>query len=131
MFRTVTTRWSDNDAYGHVNNVVFYSWFDTVVNATLIELGLLDIDGSGPIFLVAETRCRYFASLSFPDSVAVGIAVDRLGRSSVTYRLGVFGTDGSMAAAAGRFVHVCVDRETRRSTPIPAAVRERLARELL
>lgn len=127
VMRQVTTRWSDNDVYGHVNNVVYYSWFDTVVNAELIERGVLDPARGETIFVVAETRCRYFASVSFPETISVGIAVERLGETSVTYRLGVFGETGEDAAAAGRFVHVCVTADGRRPVRIPDTVRAALA----
>ena len=90
-FMTIATRWADNDAYGHVNNTVYYQWFDTAVNQWLVEQGLLDIADGDPIGLVVETGCSYFAPLSFPGDVDVGIAIERLGSSSVTYRIGVFG----------------------------------------
>ncbi len=118
-FQPIATRWSDNDVYGHLNNVVYYSLFDTVVNATLIEAGLLDPATSRVVGLVVETNCRYFASLAYPDIVEIGLAVERLGRSSVTYRLGVFKAGAAQAAAAGRFTHVYVDRQTNRPVPIP------------
>jgi acyl-CoA thioester hydrolase len=129
--RTVTTRWMDNDMYGHVNNVVYYSYFDTAVNAWLIEAGLLAPAESSRqdaevIGLVVETQCRYFAPISFPDSVAIGMRVARLGRSSVRYELAVFRNDETSAAAQGHFIHVYVDRETRRPTPLPAAMRQLL-----
>ena len=117
-FQTVPTRWSDNDAYGHVNNVVYYGWFDTVVNTFLIAQGALDIHHGTVIGLVVETGCNYFASLAFPDTVEVGLRVAHLGRSSVRYELGVFGADGVMAAK-GHFVHVYVDAQTRRPTALP------------
>jgi acyl-CoA thioester hydrolase len=98
-WRTIPTRWADNDAYGHVNNVVHYAWFDTAVNAWLVEAGLLDIAHGDPIGLVVETRCAYFAALTFPQQVEVGIAVERLGGSSVTYRLGIFAEGEGDAAA--------------------------------
>ena len=117
-FQQVPTRWADNDAYGHVNNVVYYSWFDTAVNAHLIEQGALDIHTGDTIGLVIETHCNYFASLAFPQTVQVGIRVAHLGTSSVRYELGVFGANGVMAAK-GHFVHVYVDAETRRPTTLP------------
>lgn len=123
VFRTIPTRWLDNDAYGHVNNVVYYSWFDTAVNAWLVENGLLDIAGSPHVGLVAETGCTYFQAVSFPESVEVGLAVSRLGRSSVRYVLGVFRPDAELAAAQGHFVHVHVDRETRRPVDVPETAR--------
>jgi acyl-CoA thioester hydrolase len=123
---TCPTRWADNDAYGHVNNTVYYQWFDTAVNAWLIEAGLLDIDRGDPIGLVVETGCAYFAPLSFPGDVEVGIAVDRLGNSSVTYRIGVFGAGSEEASAQGHFTHVYVGRQNRRPAALPNEWRERL-----
>ena len=114
-----TTRWADNDAYGHVNNTVYYEWFDSAVNAWLVEQGLLDIQSGDPIALVVETRCAYFAPLEFPQDVEVGLAVSHLGRSSMRYRIGVFASDAAQAAAQGEFVHVMVDREARRPVDIP------------
>jgi len=122
----IETLWADNDVYGHVNNAVHYRWFDTVVNAWLVSGGLLDPQGGNPIGLVVETGCRYAASVSFPDAVEIGLAVEKLGNSSVTYRLGVFAEGGESAAAEGHFTHVYVDRETRLPVPIPDAWRERL-----
>ena len=122
VFRTIATRWMDNDAYGHVNNVVSYSWFDTAVNAYLIERGALDIHRSDTIGLVVETSCNYFAPLAFPEPVHVGIRVAKLGTSSVRYEVGVFGA-GEMAAAKGHFVHVYVDAKTRRPVPLPAQLK--------
>ena len=113
-WRTLTTRWSDNDAYGHVNNAIFYQWFDSAVNAWLIEQGMLDIVRGDPIALVVETRCRYFAPLAYPQDVEVGLAVAKLGRSSIHYRIGVFGAGEERVAAQGEFVHVVVDRMSRR-----------------
>jgi acyl-CoA thioester hydrolase len=126
-WRDVATRWADNDAYGHVNNTVYYTWFDTAVNAWLIEAGLLDVAAGDPIGLVVETGCRYARPLAFPETVEVGLAVERLGTSSVRYRLGVFAKGADEAAAEGFFVHVYVDRATRRPVPLPEAWRERLA----
>jgi acyl-CoA thioester hydrolase len=119
----IQTRWADNDAYGHVNNTVHYQWFDTVVNAWLIEQGLLDIEHGNPIGLVVETGCRYATSLAFPQAVEVGLAVQRLGGSSVTYRLGVFAAGSHEPAAQGHFTHVYVDRDSRRPVPLPEAWR--------
>ena len=118
-FTTITTRWGDNDAYGHVNNTIYYAWFDSAVNAWLVGQGLLDIGAGDPIGLVAETGCRYFAPLSFPGEVEVGIAVDRVGNSSVTYRLGVFAQGVEMPAAEGHFIHVYVGRADRRAVSLP------------
>ena len=117
-FRTISTRWMDNDTYGHVNNVIYYSWFDTAVNAYLIEHGVLDIHQGGTIGLVIETQCNYFASLAFPQTVQVGIRVAKLGTSSVRYEVGIFG-EGDLTAAKGHFVHVYVDKVTRRPVPLP------------
>ena len=119
VWRTFTTRWADNDAYGHVNNTVFYQWFDSAVNGWLVDQGLLDIASGDPIALVVETRCAYFAPLEFPQDVEVGLGVSDLGRSSMRYRIGIFGTGNETAAAQGEFVHVMVDRATRRPVDIP------------
>ncbi len=126
-FRDIPTRWMDNDAYGHVNNVTYYSWFDTAVNAWLIEAGLLDVEHGGTIGLVVETGCRYLRSVAFPQSVEAGIRIARVGRSSVRWEVGLFtgGHDGP--AAEGYFVHVYVDRTTRRPQPIPDTWRRALA----
>jgi acyl-CoA thioester hydrolase len=119
VWRTFTTRWADNDAYGHVNNTVFYQWFDSAVNAWLVEQGLLDIANGDPIALVAETRCAFFKPLAFPETVEVGLRLAELGRSSIRYRIGVFAVGNDTAAAQGEFVHVVVDRASRRSVEIP------------
>ena len=123
VFRSITTRWADNDVYGHVNNVVYYSWFDTAVNAYLISQGVLDIHGGETIGLVVETQCNYFAPLAFPQTVDAGIRVARLGRSSVRYEVGLFGAGEPLSAAAGYFVHVYVDRDTRRPMALPTPLR--------
>jgi acyl-CoA thioester hydrolase len=123
-FRRISTRWSDNDVYGHVNNVVYYSWFDTAVNAHLIEQGALDIHAGETIGLVIETQCNYFAPLAFPQEVEAGIRVARIGGSSVRYEVGLFAQGEPMSAAAGHFVHVYVDRQTRRPAQIPQALRQ-------
>jgi acyl-CoA thioester hydrolase len=123
------TRWGDNDAYGHVNNVVYYAFFDSEVNRHLIEHGVLDIQKSPVIGFVIETRCTFFKALGFPDIVHVGMKVVHLGRSSVRYDIALFRNDEDTAAAAGEFVHVYVDRNTGRPTDIPGAVRDVL-REL-
>jgi acyl-CoA thioester hydrolase len=125
-FMTIATRWADNDAYGHVNNTVYYQWFDTAVNAWLVEVGLLDIERGDPIGLVVETGCAYFAPLSFPGDVEVGIAVEKLGSSSVTYRIGIFGAGSAESAALGHFTHVYVGRESRRPAPLPDTWRAKL-----
>ena len=122
VFRPITTRWMDNDVYGHINNVVYYSWFDAAVNAHLIEQGVLDIHQGAVIGLVVETHCNYFAPLAFPQTVEAGIRVAHLGGSSVRYEVGIFG-DGELCAARGHFVHVYVDRQTRRPVPLPAEFR--------
>ncbi len=126
-FTRIATRWADNDAYGHVNNTVFYEWFDSAVNQWLVGQGLLDIGAGDPIGLVAETGCRYFAPLSFPGDVEIGLAVERLGTSSVTWRLGVFAAGAELAAADGHFTHVMVARASRRPVPLPEAWRSALA----
>ena len=123
VFRTIGTRWADNDLYGHVNNVVYYSWFDTAVNGYLIEQGALDIHGGGTIGLVIETQCNYFASLAFPQTVEAGLRVTRLGTSSVRYEIGLLAEGEAMTAALGHFVHVYVDRETRRPCSLPDKLR--------
>ena len=125
-FMTIATRWADNDAYGHVNNTVYYEWFDTAVNAWLLEVGLLDIEAGDPIGLVVETGCAYFAPLSFPGDVEVGIAVQKIGRSSVTYRIGVFGAGQPEPNAQGHFTHVYVGRADRRPAPLPGEWRRKL-----
>ncbi|WP_332814348.1 acyl-CoA thioesterase [Ramlibacter sp.] len=125
-FRTISSRWMDNDVYGHVNNVVYYSWFDTAVNAHLIERGVLDIHGGQTIGLVIETQCNYFAPLSFPQAVDAGIRVARLGTSSVRYEVGLFAAGQPLTAAKGHFVHVYVDRASRRPVPLPAPLRAEL-----
>ena len=125
-FRDITTRWMDNDVYAHVNNVVYYSWFDTAVNAYLLEHKVLDLGGSPTIGLVVENGCSYFSSITFPDLVCAGLRVARLGRSSVRYEIGLFANDEEKASAQGHFVHVYVDRVTRRPTALPADLRRAL-----
>ncbi len=123
VFRDIATRWMDNDIYGHINNVVYYSWFDTAVNGLLIERGALDIHSTRPdgvIGLVVETQCNYFAPLAFPEPVVAGIRVAHMGSSSVRYEVALFPGDESLPCAAqGHFVHVYVDRATRRPAPLP------------
>ncbi|QHE76102.1 acyl-CoA thioesterase [Hydrogenophaga sp. PBL-H3] len=126
VLRPITTRWADNDVYGHVNNVVYYSWFDTVVNAHLIEQGALDIHHGPVIGLVIETQCNYFAPLAFPQTVWAGLRVAHLGKSSVRYEVGLFADGEDLAAACGHFVHVYVDRTTRRPVPLPPALKTTL-----
>ena len=122
-FQAISTRWMDNDVYGHVNNVVYYSWFDTAVNRLLIEAGALDIHAGAVIGLVVHTQCHYFDSLAFPQMVTAGIRVEQLGRSSVRYGIGLFGDDAPLSAAIGQFTHVYVDRATRRPVALPGALR--------
>lgn len=125
-FRTIQTRWMDNDVYGHMNNVVHYSLFDTAVNGWLIENGVLDIVHGEQIGLVVETSCRYFAEMAFPDLVTAGIRVAKLGTSSVRYEIGLFRNEEQSAAAEGFFIHVYVDRASRRPTPLGMALRTAL-----
>jgi acyl-CoA thioester hydrolase len=120
------TRWRDNDVYGHMNNVVYYEYFDTAVNRWLVESGALPVPNSPVVGLVAETSCRYFAPIGFPNLVETGLSVARIGRSSVVYALALFGSD-TLAAAVCRYVHVYVDAASRRPTPLPEAMRSRLA----
>jgi acyl-CoA thioester hydrolase len=122
-FRTIGTRWMDNDPYGHVNNVVYYSWFDTAVNAHLIEQGVLDIHRGDTIGLVIETQCNYFAPVEFPQTVEAGLRVARLGTSSVRYEVGLFLRGEPLTVAKGHFVHVYVDRASRRPVPLPAPLK--------
>ena len=121
--RAITTRWMDNDVYGHVNNVVYYSFFDTAVNGLLMEAGVLDIHHGEVIGLVVETQCNYFAPIAFPQAVTAGVRVAQLGRSSVRYEIGLFAGDAADSAAAGHFIHVYVDRATRRPVPLPEPLR--------
>lgn len=125
-FRTIATRWMDNDIYGHMNNVVHYSLFDTAINGWLIEKGVLDIASGGQIGLVVETGCRYFSEIAFPDTVTAGLRVASLGTSSVRYEVGLFRNDADIAAAEGFFVHVYVERRTRRPAPLSSTLREAL-----
>jgi acyl-CoA thioester hydrolase len=125
--REITTRWMDNDAYGHVNNVVYYSFFDTAVNGWLIERGALDIAASPVVGFVVETGCHYFAPLAYPQTVTAGVRVAQLGRSSVRYEIALFGPGADEAAAQGHFVHVYVDRATRRPVrELPSGLRSAL-----
>ena len=119
-FRVISTRWMDNDVYGHVNNVVYYSFFDTAVNGLLVDAGVLDLHAGAVIGLVVETQCSFFAPIAFPQRVTAGVRVARLGRSSVRYEIGLFADDATACAAAGHFVHVYVDRPTRRPVDLPA-----------
>lgn len=122
-FRTITTRWMDNDQYGHVNNVVYYSWFDTAVNAYLIEQGVLDPINGQNIGFVVETQCFYFSSLAFPQTIEAGIRVANIGSSSVRYEVGLFAQGEPVCAAKGHFVHVYVDRGSQRPVPLPAPLK--------
>jgi acyl-CoA thioester hydrolase len=121
------TRWMDNDSYGHVNNVNYYSFFDTAVNRYLIDRGVLDIHSDDIVGFVVETSCSYFSSISFPDLIHVGVRVAKLGNSSVRYELALFRNDEPLPSAAGHFVHVYVDRRSNQSVPIPPQVRQVLA----
>ena len=125
-FRTIPTRWKDNDVFGHVNNATYYSFFDTAITAWLIENGCAS-RADGTIWMVAETGCRFLAEVAFPETLAVGLYIARLGRSSVQYRLGLFREAVEGAAAVGHFVHVHIDGATRRPSPIPDAMRQKLA----
>jgi acyl-CoA thioester hydrolase len=125
-FQSIPTRWMDNDVYGHVNNVVYYSYFDTVVNQYLIEQRVLNIEASKVIGLVVETQCQYFASITFPDVVHAGLRVAKLGNSSVRYEIGLFRNDEQAASAQGYFIHVYVDRTTRRAILLPPDMRNAL-----
>ena len=122
-FQSISTRWADNDVYEHVNNVVYYSWFDTAVNRHLIEQGVLDIHHGHTIGLVVQTQCHYFAPLAFPQTVEAGIRVARLGGSSVRYEVGLFAQGQALTAAHGHFVHVYVDRQSRRPVALPEPLR--------
>lgn len=121
-FVPITTRWMDNDIYGHVNNVVYYAWFDTAVNGHLIAQGALDIHAGSTIGLVVETQCHYFSPIAFPQTVTAGIRVAHVGRSSVRYEVGLFAGDEDVCAAKGHFVHVMVSRDDRRPTELPPAL---------
>jgi acyl-CoA thioester hydrolase len=125
-FLAIPTRWMDNDVYGHVNNVVYYSYFDTAVNQFLIERGVLDIHQGGVVGFVVDSGCAYFSSISFPDTVHAGIRVARLGTSSVRYEIALYRNDDALPCAAGHFVHVYVERSSNRPAPIPAPVRKAL-----
>ncbi|CAN5903561.1 thioesterase family protein [soil metagenome] len=125
-FHTIQTRWMDNDAYGHVNNVIYYSWFDTVVNQFLIVNGALDIETSPVIGLVIETQCNYLSSVKFPDVITAGVCVTKLGNSSVRYEVGIFKNDEDSVSAQGHFIHVYVDRDNRKPVSIPSQIRQLL-----
>lgn len=127
-FTPLQTRWMDNDIYGHVNNVTYYSYFDTAVNQYLIEQGALDIEQGEVIGLVVETGCQYFAAIAFPDALEIGVRVAHMGRSSARYEVGIFKQGDTESRAAGHFVHVYVDRQTRRPVPLPEKLRNALGR---
>ena len=122
----ITTRWMDNDVYGHVNNVVYYSFFDTAVNGYLLAHGVLDFAKGATVGLVVETRCTYFKPVAFPDAVRAGLRVAHLGTSSVRYEVGIFRDSDDSAAAQGHFVHVYVDRDSNRPVPLPAGLKRAL-----
>ncbi len=122
-FVEISTRWSDNDVYRHVNNVIYFSFFDTAVNQNLIEHGLLDVENSPCVGLVVDNQCQYFSSISFPDQIKVGLKVIKLGNSSVQYLLGHFKSQDPNICAQGKFTHVYVDRSTNRPVPIPGEIR--------
>jgi len=126
-FIPITTRWMDNDVYGHINNVQYYSYFDTAVNRYLIDQGVLDIHAGEVIGLVVETHCNYFSSAAFPDDILAGIRVAHLGRSSVRYEVGLFANKGDKAIAQGHFVHVYVDRESQKPVEIPVNLHQALS----
>lgn len=130
-FIDLGTRWSDNDIYGHVNNVMYYSYFDTTANRYLIDEGGLDIHAGNIIGLVVDSGCSYFAPVAFPDQLEGGLAISKLGNSSVRYEIGIFKKGEQTAVAQGHFVHVFVDRAQRQSTPIPEQMREALGRLLI
>ena len=131
VFRAMDTRWMDNDVYGHVNNVVYYSYFDTAVNGWLLDATATDIRALPAIGVVAETSCRFLQSISFPDALQLGLRCERLGRRSVVYSIGVFRGQETAAAAVGRFVHVYVDAQSRKSVDVPDVVRAAVQRLLL
>lgn len=125
-FRPITTRWMDNDVYGHVNNVIYYAFFDTAVSGWLVDQGIVDYEHGPTIGLAVDSQCSYFAPISFPDDVTGGMRVERIGRSSVAYAVGIFRNDEDQASAAGTFTHVYVDRATRRPVPLSEDVRAKL-----
>jgi acyl-CoA thioester hydrolase len=127
-FSEITTRWNDNDAYGHINNVVYYEYFDTAVNAYLVAQGALDIRNGAVIGLMVETHCNYFAPIAFPDKVRAGLRVTRLGNTSVTYEIGIFRNDEATASAQGHVVHVYVDRAANKPVPLPDVLKRALGK---
>lgn len=126
IFRAITTRWSDNDMFGHINNVVYYTWFDTAVTGWLVEADVLHPTTDDVIPVVVNTDCTYFESITFPEFVEIGVAVEKLGNSSVTYRLGVFRASGTSAVAQGLFTHVYVTRAAQTPVPIPPKTKTRI-----
>ena len=128
--RSIPTRWMDNDHYGHVNNVAYYSFFDTAVNGFLIDAAGTDIRSLPAIGIVAESSCTFLSAISFPDTIHAGLAIEKLGTKSVIYRIALFRNDDETACAVGRFVHVYVDRETRRPVEIPAEIRNAVQNNL-
>ncbi|TCT01109.1 acyl-CoA thioesterase [Paralcaligenes ureilyticus] len=124
--RPIATRWSDNDVYGHVNNVTYLSYFDSIVNRYLIDAGVLNIESGEVIGLVVETGCHYFSPIAFPDNIDAAFKVAHLGNSSVRYEVGIFKEGEPLSAAHGHFVHVYVDRKSRRPVPLPPALRKAL-----
>lgn len=127
-FLPIQTRWSDNDVYGHVNNVVYYGWFDTIVNEYLIRAGALDIERGAVVGLVVETQCSYFSELAFPQPVEAALRVARVGNSSVRYEIALFAAGAATASAQGHFIHVYVDRASRRPVPLPPPLRAAVER---
>jgi acyl-CoA thioester hydrolase len=125
-FETQPTRWRDNDVYGHMNNAVFYEYVDTIVSGWLVRTGALEVPHGPVIALAVETSCRFHASLGFPDAVEAGLRLGRLGRSSIAYEVGLFRAGEPLAAAEARFVHVCVERDSRRPVPVPERLRAAL-----
>jgi len=126
-FSEITTRWMDNDVYGHVNNAVYYSFFDTAVSGFLVARGAVDFTNGVVVGLAVESRCEYFKPISFPDTVRAGVRIGRLGTTSVRYEVGIFRNDEDSAAAQGHFVHVYVERASGRPVPLPAALKAALA----
>lgn len=129
-FRQISTRWMDNDVYGHVNNAVYYSFFDTAVSGWLVDHGIVDYVDGTTIGLAVESQCSYFAPISFPDRIEAGVRVERIGNSSVRYGVGIFRNDETDAAASGNFTHVYVDRKTRRPVKLTDETRAKLTRIL-
>lgn len=126
FFFPIQTRWADNDVYGHVNNVTYYSYFDTAANALLIQHAQFDFKTSPIIGLVVESKCTYFSELSYPEVIDIAVAIEKIGRSSVTYSISIFKQNQSEPAAQGYFVHVFVDRHSRKSIELPNSIREAL-----